>query len=40
MAVLKEAQTFDFDSDVSVAEFAVPKRSYLNAHPDAPFGYI
>jgi 8-oxo-dGTP pyrophosphatase MutT (NUDIX family) len=31
---------YNFSYDASVAEFAVPKHSYLAARPDASFGYI
>ncbi|KAI0096979.1 NUDIX hydrolase domain-like protein [Nemania sp. FL0031] len=31
---------FNFDYHPSVAEFAVSKRSYLDAHPAASFGYV
>ena len=35
-----ERLAFSFDYHPSVAEFAVPKQSYLAAHPAASFGYI
>lgn len=35
-----ECPVFTFDHDPSVAEFALPKHSYLAARPDAPFGHI
>jgi 8-oxo-dGTP pyrophosphatase MutT (NUDIX family) len=31
---------FNFDHHSSIAEFAVSKRAYLSARPNAPFGYI
>ncbi|KAL8387848.1 hypothetical protein RB595_009631 [Gaeumannomyces hyphopodioides] len=37
---MAERPVFAFDYHPSVAEFAVPKRSYLAARPGASFGYI
>lgn len=37
---MDEHPVFSFDYHPSVAEFTVPKRSYLTTHPDASFGYI
>ncbi|KAL1868943.1 hypothetical protein Daus18300_005779 [Diaporthe australafricana] len=37
---MAECPVFKFDHDPSVAEFTLPKHSYLAARPDAPFGYI
>ena len=40
MAEAVVALTFGFGYDSSAAPFAVSKRSYLTARPDASFGYI
>ena len=38
--IMAENPVFNFDYDASVADFAVPKQSYLAARPGVPFGYI
>lgn len=35
-----QQSTRDLDFDTSVAEFAITKRAYLEAHPEAQFEYI
>lgn len=37
---MSETPTFSFDYHPTMAKFGVSKRAYLNAHPDAAFGYI
>ncbi|KAI1130833.1 NUDIX hydrolase domain-like protein [Nemania abortiva] len=37
---MAERPVFSFDYDSSLAGFAVSKRAYLDAHPDASFDYI
>jgi 8-oxo-dGTP pyrophosphatase MutT (NUDIX family) len=40
LMIMAEHLKYDFGYDSSLADFAVSKRDYLSARPDASFGYI